>query len=102
MILAILMAGAAVQDFPAPYMAFGWGGQSCATALEIQDQHQLDEWVAGFFSGVNAARGGRVGSGTDLSGLTAEVRLVCRQEPSKALTWAAQQAYRKLRASGFD
>lgn len=74
----------------------GMGAESCATAFSPAYESRTEDWVLGFFSGLNAASGKNVGQGTDAEGLVGEVRLACQSKPSAKMVEAALKAYRKM------
>jgi hypothetical protein len=87
---------AATPLFPQPYVIAGLATESCATVFQAPNSARTAQWIAGFFSGLNATRGGQVGAQTDVAGLSAEVKLDCDREPSRPLVWAAQATYQRL------
>ena len=56
-------------------------------------------WILGFWSGLNAAKNGRVGDGTTASGVVGEVKLYCSTHPSVSLAQATLNTYSAMRDS---
>ena len=79
-------------------LLFGHGGESCASAWRPESVRSSENWLAGFWSGLNFERGAQAGRYTDFTGMVAEVRLICDKEPSLTLAYAAVQTYEKVRS----
>jgi hypothetical protein len=105
--IAVFVMFIAVRSAPADtFLAFGRGGQSCASW--IHDPLPGDNWIMGFWSGMNAmdqsfrhardgwSGGGRTGENTDGRGILSEVRKVCQDKPSASLLEVVQEVYRNF------
>lgn len=93
-----LMLLFALQDSP-PIMIVGEGSVSCATAWRRENVEVSEEWVAGFWSGLNLDAKAITGHTTDRDGIIGEVRLVCQRQPSANLLQATVTVYAAMRAS---
>ena len=61
--------------------AWAVGGDiSCATWMQDESSGRL--WIWGYWTGRNIEALKSVGSSTDSNGLVAEIRLICKAEPS--------------------
>ena len=100
--LLLLCAGQARAQsaVPAPYM-FGLGRTSCANWVPEREA-EAEGWIFGFWSGINLASRTRrdVGSGTDGQGIIAEIKQVCRKDPSLPISDAITVIYNKLYLAG--
>src|SRR5215472_10460573 len=61
--------------------------------MKVTSADLLGTWILGFWSGLNAAKNGRVGSNTTAAGVVGEVRLYCSNHPSASLAQAALTTY---------
>lgn len=94
--IAILAVGISAPSGAATLM--GLGAASCATALDPRKETERAGWVWGFWTGMNAAENGVVGSTTDPQGVLEEVELLCRQIPSWTLAQASYSTFGKLKS----
>ncbi len=98
-VLIVLGANASAQE--SFIEAFGIGLSSCATWLdEPGTRHSGDNWVLGFWTGMNVQANLKVGETTDARGILGEVEVRCRQRPSGALATAAKQTWLDMRKEG--
>ncbi|WP_293400391.1 hypothetical protein [Phenylobacterium sp.] len=97
------MASAAVASAapPAQVLTLGAGASSCASwQRSAESQAAGLQWIAGYWSGLNAMAEGKVGHSTDVEGLVMEVANVCATEPSLTLSHAVARVYIRLREAG--
>ena len=85
------------------YTGFGPGIiWSCATWLDSPINKSMGQlWIGGFFSGLNLSlmankQGVQVATTTDLMGISAEVEKLCREDPSKSLSYVTFDVFLKL------
>lgn len=80
--------------------SFGSGNSSCAswTMQNPLENLQIEEWILGFWTGMNAANqmDHSVGSKTDSYGVIGEVENICNSNPSEIILNAANEAYLKM------
>lgn len=99
-LLAILMVATPVPAF-ADATVFGIGHRSCATAFSTPTyRQQSEDWISGFWSGLNTADQAFVGEGSDPFGRLTEIERFCRNDPSAPLAVAALRIYEKFKALG--
>ena len=99
----LLCVGQARADSQPGYLITGLGGSSCATWLNDPNHEDLaTSWVLGYWTAVNvmAPVNHHVGQNSDADGIMAEVRLVCRANPSMRIQEATGIAYGKMRVAG--
>ena len=79
-------------------LLFGQGLVSCAAALTPRNEPSASNWALGYWSGLNVASGINVGAETDSAGVLAEIKALCKLEPSLLLAFAVAQARANLAA----
>jgi hypothetical protein len=87
------------QSNSKPITIFGVGRQNCAVATSNAKQAEAFEWVLGFFSGRNVGAGTTSGNSIGSNGIWAEIELYCKNNPTVALFFAAEQTYRNMQPS---
>jgi hypothetical protein len=101
MIAAILLTAASTARLTDPQiLLFGRGGMSCAAALTPTQALGSADWVAGFWSALNAERNSQVGHNTDFAGIFVEVQNRCRGDASLQFVTAVYQTYEAMAHRG--
>lgn len=101
-----LLVLVALLGIPVPALAqqvtvFGIGHRSCATAFSTPGyRNQSEDWISGFWSGLNVANQAFVGEGSDPLGRLTEIERYCRNDPSVPLAIAALRIYERFRELG--
>ncbi len=101
--IGLALAVAVAASPPEVLRLWRYGGdQSCATWLSSEaEKYAGEHWITGFWTGLNFnnPKNHTVGGGIDAEGIVAEIKLVCRAEPSRSLLSATVEVYRKLEAA---
>lgn len=81
-----------------PTENWGDGNDSCATAEQTLGAVAVEQWVLGYFTGVNGVTtvDHLVGHDTDAAGIMGEIQLECAANPSEAFSVATAKVYYKL------
>ena len=99
--LVITLFGGATGSRAAGVLVTGEGQVSCATWLGAPENHDPgEEWLLGFWSGMNVAHQSQVGLHTDRAGIVAEVEKTCAANPSELLLFATSSVWQAMMAEG--
>jgi hypothetical protein len=97
---ACILGGSPVRAYD--FLYFFPGKESCGSwLLEPSRNLEVEEWVLGYWSGMNANEPHtQVGHTTDALGIMGEVQLACKNDPSLTIISATVQTYNKLEHLG--
>ncbi|HWA19959.1 MAG TPA: hypothetical protein VG757_13275 [Devosia sp.] len=98
-VIAVLMASAIPAH--AQVMVLGIGRMSCASWLATpSSENEGTIWLFGYWTGVNAAIGDKVGWTTDALGVVGAIKKRCEDDPADFLANVAGKVFYEFRRDG--
>ena len=97
---AILVATVVSLALCIPARADNLGAAQCSEVKDMSHKQlrRLNQWVLGYFTGVNAAHGAHVDRRLKpFSSLASQVQKFCQQQPFLSIEQAAEQVYHSER-----